>query len=370
MKILNLYFGLILILISANTFSAVENRCDDLGINCVCSEPANTDTLVLDKTTEGLNPADTISSDKECSVNGLVGSAMSGLFSEINQITTGNNPSVLAKIPASTISNYARGVDGHTVNWFFGAKDIDTIKPYPKARTAFRWYVYHSSSAVAGEADFEFKGDASCANTKWARLGSTDSGIQADGGINFTFYTLWSWNKGANILKEANCCWTGPPAIDYDGNQYAYSPVGKTAGGWKTYLRGKWWRVEIVMTNRGANNVAPNGTVLQMFMKNITDDSPEIKVVDTSIVDATTGPDGSWLGWNDFTDTSVTSNFETNNYRQGVCSGYKAISHYMLSAWDTNAGQRIGSALEIEGVSGIIDPGVVKPKPPADLFVK
>lgn len=32
--------------------------------------------------------------------------------------------------------------------------------------------------------------------------------------------------------------------------------------------------------------------------------------------------------------------------------GFRGLSHYMLAAWDTNLGQRIGSSLEVEGVSG------------------
>jgi hypothetical protein len=38
-----------------------------------------------------------------------------------------------------------------------------------------------------------------------------------------------------------------------------------------------------------------------------------------------------------------------NGYRQGVCRGYREFSHAMMARWATNAGQRIGAAVEVEG---------------------
>jgi hypothetical protein len=39
-----------------------------------------------------------------------------------------------------------------------------------------------------------------------------------------------------------------------------------------------------------------------------------------------------------------------NLYRQGSCTGWLGVSHYVATAWDTNAAQRIGPAVEIEPV--------------------
>jgi hypothetical protein len=41
----------------------------------------------------------------------------------------------------------------------------------------------------------------------------------------------------------------------------------------------------------------------------------------------------------------------TNNYRQnaGYCDGYYIMSHMAVAGWDTDSGQRIGAAEEIEG---------------------
>jgi hypothetical protein len=57
-----------------------------------------------------------------------------------------------------------------------------------------------------------------------------------------------------------------------------------------------------------------------------------------------------------------------NNYREpssgGTCNGSRDWSHAMRASWPTNAGQRIGSALEVEGYSGCatwVSGGVCQP---------
>src|SRR5438552_2673174 len=52
---------------AANASAANEQRCTDLGANCVCSEPMNTNVWVDDAgDTQNWNPGDTTSSDKQC----------------------------------------------------------------------------------------------------------------------------------------------------------------------------------------------------------------------------------------------------------------------------------------------------------------
>jgi len=49
----------------------------------------------------------------------------------------------------------------------------------------------------------------------------------------------------------------------------------------------------------------------------------------------------------------------SNNHRysgSGSCRGWIGISHYMMAGWTTNAGQRIGLALEIESPGSIPPP--------------
>jgi hypothetical protein len=38
-----------------------------------------------------------------------------------------------------------------------------------------------------------------------------------------------------------------------------------------------------------------------------------------------------------------------NNYRETGCTGWLGFSHYLAAGWDTDEGQRIGAAVEIEG---------------------
>ena len=46
-----------------------------------------------------------------------------------------------------------------------------------------------------------------------------------------------------------------------------------------------------------------------------------------------------------------------NNYRQGTCGGWLGFSYYMMAGWDTDTGQRIGPAVEIEGGADTTAPG-------------
>ena len=38
-----------------------------------------------------------------------------------------------------------------------------------------------------------------------------------------------------------------------------------------------------------------------------------------------------------------------NNYRETGCTGWLGFSSYVLAGWDTDEGQRIGAAVEVEG---------------------
>ena len=84
-----------------------------------------------------------------------------------------------------------------------------------------------------------------------------------------------------------------------------------------------------------------------MYAKNVTDNLPEVKIYDTE----GTGPGPiNWAG--PYATVSPPGRLVTmpvNGYREGICLGFRAYSHYMSAHWATDAGQRIGPAYEIEG---------------------
>ena len=313
-----------------------EDRCESLGANCVCSEPMNTGNLVLKGNQYNLDPTDTTA--KECSVDGVPGGAIVGNNGSSNPadfIVADNNSGVLAALPSGNVVNwYVRGAKdnvGSSYAIFFVGHIADQAK-YLK-RFAWRYYVYHPPGN-----QFTDKA-AGCSNTKWAQGPVTSSITAAPNNSasinNYAQWNNWTYANGTKVVGD--CCWAGPP------NKNAVQPM--------SFFNGKWLRVEGIVTNR-AGGASPNGFTFKVYMKNITDGTPEIKVVDTTIYDPGVGPNSGWLGADDVTPPSAVRNFFINNYREGDCKGYRAMSHYMAAGWDTDNGQRIGSAKEVEGVMG------------------
>ncbi len=73
---------------------AAEQRCGELGSNCVCSEPLNTNSIVWNSGTG--NPNDSTPATKECSAIGQGGTIYRG-----NEDLTGtNDPTILGALPA------------------------------------------------------------------------------------------------------------------------------------------------------------------------------------------------------------------------------------------------------------------------------
>jgi len=116
-------------------------------------------------------------------------------------------------------------------------------------------------------------------------------------------------------------------------------------------FNGKWWRFEVVI-----RNPLPTGsvTIIEIYRKNVTNNLPEEKIIDTSM--ATSQPVGSL--W----DSTIASIFKPltrmndifiDSFRRDTCDGYVGYTHLLSAAWNTDAGQRIGAATEIEGISAL-----------------
>jgi hypothetical protein len=350
---------------------AAEQRCTELGANCVCSEPLNTTNLSY--AGSWYNPGDTTTKQCTTEVFGISDLTGSAITRTSNDLTASNDSLLLSRLPKRTSTlqyvvrspnNYTGAIDIHhrqidapSRTWL-DARIPGTVQAgarseyISEARAAARVYVYISD-------DYEFTHMGACTNSKigWADWISIshdyDPSIGRLGPPNMY-----------NFGWEIDCASKGLPAncghFKYDGPG-GTNPVpdccnwGPSFDGGPVLLtdwRGKWLRLEIVVSNR----MGP-GYRAQMFLKNVTDDLPERTVIDTN--GPGNGPFGAWvpgpagLTPSEITATGVfTPSVGFGFYRAGTCNGFLAYSHYLFAQWDTNSGQRIGPAYEVEGGSG------------------
>jgi len=305
-------------LLWATNAQAEEQRCIALGANCICSEPLNTTTFAGGP--DFWNPADSIT--KECSVEAAsIGGA---IVRTSATITSSTDATAMAALPSGhTMSTFVRANDNHQGTFFVG-NGVPVSASF--VRLAARWYIWHTPT-------FDFSLEGSCNNSKIAEF-NNDSRVDYTAlGTGFHTYNYLTFNP------PVDCCTSGPGP-----NQNVAS----------SQMKGKWWRFEAVLTNRAG----PNYT-MKFYGKNITDNGPELTLIDLST---------SGLVAN-LTPPSLMSQILSNNHRfsaLGSCQGWLGISHYMMAGWTTNAGQRIGAATEVEGGGGAITP----PTAPTNLRVQ
>jgi hypothetical protein len=291
----------ILLHLGASSALAEEQRCTELGASCVCSEPLNTTTFAGGP--DFWNPAD--STTKQCSVESA--SPGGAIVRTSSTITSSADATALAALPAGhSVSRFVRANDGHQGTFYLG-NGVPVSSSL--VRLAARWYIWHTPT-------FDFKLEGSCDNSKIAQF---DNNALVDYTLAFHTYNYLNFSPGID------CCVTGP---------------GPNANVASSQMKGKWWRFEVVMSNRSG----PNFDV-KMYGKNVTDNGPELTLIDLSankLVSSLTPP-------------SLMSTILSNNHRfsaAGTCRGWIGISHYMMAGWTTNAGQRIGLAREIESGGG------------------
>jgi len=334
--------------IAVSTVSSAEDlekRCSDLGANCVCSEPYNTNNLVT-LSSDTKNPADSVT--KQCSTGSYPGGSLES--NNVNQIIPRNDAAMMSALPAAKAVSWAVGsIDRAALNYmiYFAGNKFASAS-YTK-RLAARYYIYHSS-------DYQFAGDGSCTNSKMMELTGPNHLIDK----SYGFIHMYNFQAGSGWSPGLDCC--------------VYGPVPTIGGGntSKGTLKGKWWRFELVLTNR-----AGPGYRAELWGKNITDNTPEVKIVDTGAPNQSNYP-GDPITQFPYTTSWIPPSRQDkvliNNYSENNCAGWLAFSHYMMAGWDTDSGQRIGSALEIEGVAGAINGGTgaappPQPQPPAPTLL-
>jgi hypothetical protein len=286
---------------------AEEQRCAELGASCVCSEPMNTTTFAGGP--DFWNPAD--STTKQCSVEAA--STGGAIVRTSKTITSSADATALSRLPSGhSVSRFVRAEDNH-----LGTFSVGNGTPVTSSlvRLAARWYIWHTPT-------FDFKLEGSCDNSK-ITVHEHAVVIDYTGGFHTYGYQ--------NFKPSSDCCVSGP---------------GPHSGLPTSEMKGKWWRFEVILTNRSGPNFD-----MKMYAKNVTDNGPELTLIDLASNSQT----------NRMTPPSLMSAIVSNNHRysaSGQCRGWIGISHYMMAGWTTNAGQRIGAAREIEsgGGGGTIPP--------------
>jgi hypothetical protein len=305
---LRLVVGLVLLwsLASAPAEAVVEARCVELGANCLCSEQFNATayTRVQDK----WQPADTETTTCEVEATMTNAAISTGGASDI---ISRNDVLALGRIPnrdASQVQRYLSRNAGHEGTWNIGHGAF----AMSHARIELRIYRYITSDAGLA-------GDSPCFNSKWTQH-PNDQKIDFDSSGAFHLYNYFQGSP------SFDCCGAGTPmAVN------ANPPS-------RTQLKGKWWRESFVETNRGGP-----GWRLEHFMKNITDNTPEVSVIDS------TGPGPNQSQRQQWVPASPMNKINMNNHRAGGCPGWYGFRNLVAAGWSTNAGQRIGAAVEMEG---------------------
>lgn len=295
-----------------------EARCDELGANCVCSEPLQATAYPDYGSNSHWNPNDTTT--KQCDVEGTPGAAIArnGWDLEISTDAT-----ALSRLPAGhSIARFLKGPEAHKGIFFVGHQMTSGSTYTP--RIAFRYYTYHSDAYNFSD---EVDPNLGC-NSKWLQV---DSGLLGDK----THGEVHMYNFLEFITGTQDCCFVGPGP---SGNNF-------TRASWP----GKWWRIEVVMTNRDAFTSGQHWR-MQIYAKNVTDGTAEQVVIDTD------QPSTQLNLVNPRRPGAVMNKLLVNNYRgenfANQCTGWSGTLHYMAAGWDTDAGQRIGAASEIEGGGG------------------
>lgn len=310
-----------------------EQRCAELGVNCVCSEPLNTNQYWTDAATGGhkWDPLDTGAADKQCEIENTGIPSLKGvaIHRALNDLSGTNAAAVLGALPGGHAIHYVlRGPNGQAGLWLMGNWFDDPMQF--KARTAYRWYRYYSPDYVFNAAE-----NPGCDQhgklQEWPMVATH----YANPGIAVYNFAGW-WLNGTQSAPD--CCF-----------EQGSVPTNDT-------LRGKWWRFEVIIGNRKGP-----GFYIQVYAKNVTDNLDEVLVFDVRRM--------SW--WNNTLtppSTDQVDQWKVSAYAQsptpGACLGFTAFSHLMAAGWDTDTGQRIGRAYEIETGAPPPPPDITPPGAP------
>lgn len=306
-----------------------EARCTELGANCIASEPLNTNSYTDLSGGQYWSANDTTTKKATNDVTGAVAATSSGF-----PATPINSGAAITALPV-----------GHTVTWVLkeptGGGDTQSFAHKyatsdPTALRSFRFYRYYDPTHV-----FANSITPNCNSGKLVQMGAE---FALSGGPYVDFGVDFGTTRFQNINTGVAYNWN----LDHGGTSPAPGDVSSET---ESSIRGKWWRFEFRMHNAASGGVA---TYMDMFAKNVTDNLPEVTILDTRVSNV---PDG-WVS--PYTDglhvaSGQIRSFAINPFRSNngdPCTGYIAHTSILWAAWDTDSDQRIGAAVEVEGSGG------------------
>ncbi|MDO8742560.1 MAG: Ig-like domain-containing protein, partial [bacterium] len=292
--------------------------------------------------------ADTTASDKQChtivSSPGYEGTLISHGSRIWNSLNSG--PAWNALPPGHSLKFIQLNDEGPTGS--FSLQHSWATDPIPTARRAQRLYLYYTPNFVFSE-DYNNNvlPGVDCQNS-----GKTIQLSERGGGILTFNSDRWTVHAWAYLYDGVRSFWGGSPT---DQPQLGVTGQGLTMV--SADFKGKWWRYEVVY-----RNLPGPKTIVEVYLKNVTDNTPEFKILDTSLPRIYTDQWGNqtpWTqsqadnlsleqgGWDMFWDL-----FRNPQPGRDNCAGAYGFTEFAAAAWDTDAGQRIGAACEVEGGCG------------------
>jgi hypothetical protein len=282
------------LLLPSTEGEAAEQRCNQLGANCVCARSLVTSRWVASSNSGFYYEADQNTGDsKLCSTLTADGRAT---------VWTPNSGSL----------SVASGLNGQSVTQHSGLTFV--VEPSSavinslSGRVGARYYFQLGPG-------YQSTLDGGCSNDKYIHIGQY-----------FTANTNGFY-------------WNG------DGSGFGIKP---------SQVIGKWMRLELYVNNY------QNPTSYEVYLKNVTDGTPEIARTN---LPPGAGVAGSMMPGN---------THPVHRYRAGSCSGSSKMMYVLMAHWPTNSGQRIGPAAEVEGglAGGGGTPSAAPPATPTGLTVR
>ncbi len=347
---LSLLSSILLLIIIAPTVSfSAEQRCNQLSSNCVCSEPFQM-TGFTSVNGSWLNPTD--STSLECAAEVPTAPITR---SNANDMLGTTDATALNRLPLGhKVSRFLATRPGVTGTLFIGGTlNSRNLGSKYNARMSMRAYVYHSP-------DYNFRDETPGCHSKFLQ-GQVGAWHLENAFGELTMYQFTNSNWGPSSAFPRDCCY-GIPTTQ------SPAPKSPDHAEWK----GHWFFIENVVTKR-----AGPGVRHQLYMRDITrgvtqwNGGKEALLVDW--YGTASGPNS----WTTSFNQSITSSpaqvpMDLNFYREtpsgGGCNGWRGVSHLMISGWDTDSGQRIGPAVEVEGDGSVVPPPPV-PAAPKNLKV-
>lgn len=336
---------------------STEARATALGANCiVCDDCQNTTySLAGGGSNYGVFYGDQAGS-KRGRMEGLDGTfeaifnTASSVFSDSFAIST--DSTILNLAPSRDAAKFVRflrhsgnSYDTQASTYNFGH---DNLSLGSAKRLALRWYSYHAPNY-----EWAYDGSTGCNNGKIAHSSNGYNTtplmtLTTHGGGTGGNTSLYSFkDPGWDWLWSGHATWEG---FDPGSGPRPGSPVSCYN------YRGKWFRHEVIVVNPHAAD--SGGYDFEYWVKNITDGTAEVCDIKFS-----SGCSGCLaLGGPNFTwDSSIKPDanmisLHTCFYRAADggtdCLGWQGWAYLLLAKWDTDAGQRIGAADEVEGGTG------------------